>query len=547
MPRRHAPPARLTTARALQDHPALASLLPSLAPRALTRLFAAVGTHDAGALMALTPPELLARALDEAIWDDHGDAPRLDADVFIEWLEVWVNEGDAFTAERLAALDEDTLAVCLGEALDVQDSHATAFCRAPDDGESGPSDPGLFEPGADTELFGRFLVRAAQEDDWDVLHPALVALWDHEPERLLAMLERLTAGDSRLDGEAPTPLREDAAAAREHVRERAGFVSAAAARAFLAQSRTLSAEALVSMSEYDLETERHLRRLESTRRIEASPAHASEPDSGEPPGVGSPSGTVVATDRPVPVQGALDPGLWRLLIDAGVVDADTDPAVGRPAGLLAGPSGSASTLDRHLDALAASAPERLADAAAELAYLANVVAAAVDLPLAGRREAEARELAAATANLGIELLERHGVHVRPGQPPGLVQAFLLAWHALAELPAHVVQAFEVAMRAPETRRSLARRQWLRGQTAESMNDLSVAVRTGRHEAAREAVGLLSLAFVTDACRATAHLLGDPPRFPGLLEGGDKEAGRWFRSVTDLERTATLLRGLRLKH
>jgi hypothetical protein len=78
---------------------------------------------------------------------------------------------------------------------------------------------------------------------------------------------------------------------------------------------------------------------------------------------------------------------------------------------------------------------------------------------------------------------------------------------------------------------------------ESLDDLREAVDRSQFDAARESLALLSLACQTDACRAASHLLGRPPRFSALLEGGDRHAARWIRSLADLERVAELLTGL----
>jgi hypothetical protein len=46
-----------------------------------------------------------------------------------------------------------------------------------------------------------------------------------------------------------------------------------------------------------------------------------------------------------------------------------------------------------------------------------------------------------------------------------------------------------------------------------------------------------------ACRATAHLLGRPPRFPVLLENGEPGAARWIRGRADLAALDALLGSL----
>lgn len=519
----------------VRDHPGLPTLIPSLPPGILVRLYDVVGLHDAGALMALTPPALLNQALEEAVWSETDTRSRFDTDALVDWLEVWNAEGEGFVADQLAALDEDMLALCFSELVHVQDSHATAFCRDPEahDGDfDGAADQRvddameLLEPGPFTETFDRFLVAPRQDDEWDVVRDALLALWIHHPERLRALLTRLTPDSSAGAGtSARQVLHDDVSGAREHRRERAGFVPVSAARGFLALAATMPVADLIAMTSYDPESGRALRRL-------TAPGAGTTPTPTPPAADAATSGAEAA---------AAAPDLWSALAAAGVIDAAS------PAGLLGGPASPtpAPLLRQYLDDLAASDSAALEHTAAELAYLANVVLAGVTLH-GDRREAQARELAYATASLGIELLEARGHTVRLGEPPGLIRPFLLAWRTLNELPRRIAEAFESALAAPTMDDHLASRHWLRAQTEEALDDLQSAVRTRRLDAAREAVGLLSLAFATDACRAIVHLLGQPPRFPALLDGGHKDDARWIQSRRDLERVRSVLAHLQPK-
>jgi hypothetical protein len=540
---------RSTAIRALLDHPALAATLPSLPPRALARLYDTVGVRDAGELMAMTPPAQLARALDEAVWTEQADRTRFDPDVFVDWLEVWLGEGETFAAERLLALDEDFLALCVGAVVTVRDSHVDGFHRwASDDGDVPDPWGAETHPGNFTAVIERFVVAADRDDEWDVVEPALNALWSHAPDRLLRLLERLTADGSRMDGEEFRPrFLSDAAGARDDRREHAGFVPQAAARAFLGMAHALTVAELVAMSDYDAETARHLNRLGGNPPADVATGGEDDAPAGvAPPGEATAEAEAHARPpaghRPPPHTQPAD--VWLLLRAAGVTE---DPV---PAALLSGPDSERLTLRSRLDALSATDPDALAKAASELAFLANVLLA-MDVPAtagsASRREAHAREVAFATASLGIELLES-GYHreVRPGRPPGLVPSFLLAWRTMADLPGRVVQAFERALVASDAVRFLEARDWLRAEVQEGVRDLAAAVRDGRFETAREAVGVLSLAFHTDTCRALSSLLDVPPRFPGLVEGAGKDSSRWIRSMTDLEQLARLLKSLRAK-
>jgi hypothetical protein len=528
-----------TDVRRLLDHPALAEVLPQLSAQALTRLYETVGLHDAGSLMALTPPPLLARALDQAVWTEYRGRTHLDADVFIDWLAVWLEEGEAFAARRLLALGEELLAVCLGAVLTVTDTNVAGLHRwNQDDGDNDASGEVQPVPAGISIGIDRFEIVPTQEDERDLLDTALQALWNEAPDLLLHLLERLTADDSRLDGEGLRyRVHDDSAAARDAERERAGYVSGPAAAAFLGQVRVLGQEGIVELTDYDLESARHLGRLHGVGQSESgswSPgAEARVSQSEEAPAedelVGKhPKASPFERQASPP-----DAEVWALLAAAGVVE----PAAA--AALLTGPGNEPLTLERRLEALGAGHPAAFGQAARELAYLANVLLT-LELPGPGGREDSARELALATTNLGLELLEVRGVLVDLHRPPGAVRAFLLGWSTLLDLPARLVAACEAALESPGVHRRLASRTWLHDAMRESLADLTGAVPQQRFDAAREALTLLSLALDADACRAAVHLLGMPPRFPALMEGGGKGASRWIRTEQDLGQLEGLL-------
>src|ERR1700754_5024742 len=93
----------------LQANPALPALLRDLQPTALARLVERVGLNDAGELMALAPTRKLLQALDESLWKspEPGVAESFDAGELVAWLEAWNEIGDAFVAERLAAMSDE--------------------------------------------------------------------------------------------------------------------------------------------------------------------------------------------------------------------------------------------------------------------------------------------------------------------------------------------------------------------------------------------------------------------------------------------------------
>jgi hypothetical protein len=483
-----------TTPRGATDLSAWPASVADLPAGELLRHIDAVGLADAGSLMASLSPTALATVVVEAAWQDGPAGSELQATVLVDWLEVWLEEGEDFAAERLAALDDDFLTLCFADLLEIEDLEIGGLQRC---GEE--DDDGQWYEVAERLVFDRFQVGVRGSDGGDVLRSALVAWWDHEPDRLLWLLGRISAEDGALGSPMRAAyLRHDMAAAREQARERQGYVAMSAARAFLAMASVGELSALLSMEAYDPESARHLRR--------------GQPDAGR------------QTSQPLDHAEAAD--LDRQLV---VVD------------------GRSSRLQERLREQAAQDPVGVERAAAELAYLANVLLAGVVDRLVSRDPQDARDHVMAICNLGLEVIEHAGGSVTPGREPGLIRPFLVAWRILGDLPWQVVTAFDRAFAAPTTQDALSAGDWRYRQAEESLDDLRAAVRGGRFDAAREAVMLLSLTFDTNACRAAIHLLAALPAFPCLLEGGDHLAGRPIARRDDLAAVARLLSRIQVKN
>src|SRR5690606_11007606 len=138
--------------------------------------------------------------------------------------------------------------------------HVTTFSRLSEDRELDPDHyDDVLDDGPCVTEFDRFRLLPLQDDAWEVLERVLVVLWTHQPDRLLRLLERLarTEYHSESDLEAKRLRALDVAAAREAVRERAGFVAHDAGQGFLGLARALPLEQLLAMDDYDPETKRH--------------------------------------------------------------------------------------------------------------------------------------------------------------------------------------------------------------------------------------------------------------------------------------------------
>src|SRR4051794_35224104 len=113
VPRTDASP-RALLARILEQ-PDLVKAVQALPPAALMRLIERVGLEDAGELVALATVEQLRRVFDEDVWRSArpGEDERFDAARFTRWLEVMLEAGERFAADKLAELSEDELTLAL--------------------------------------------------------------------------------------------------------------------------------------------------------------------------------------------------------------------------------------------------------------------------------------------------------------------------------------------------------------------------------------------------------------------------------------------------
>ncbi len=79
---------------------------------AVTSLLRRVGLEDAGEIVALLSVEQLTELLDDVLWTAAapGADEAFDPRRFVTWLEVMLESGEDFVADRLADLSEDLLA-----------------------------------------------------------------------------------------------------------------------------------------------------------------------------------------------------------------------------------------------------------------------------------------------------------------------------------------------------------------------------------------------------------------------------------------------------
>jgi Family of unknown function (DUF6178) len=504
--------------RAVMDNPALPALIQSLPARDLAQLCGRVGIGDAMHIMALAPPERLVQALEASVWKTPrpGVAEVFDTRELIEWIWAWLDIGESFTAQRLAAVPDENLMLYLSQLATVTSVAMWGFERSTEVEDLDR----IYAPSYDETAYGPYVVSARHQDDWETLRDSLDAMWSDAPQRLLHLLAQLVGDESMV---APQRNREnaneDVVAARDTTRERCGYVTASGARAFLIQARR-PLEELVALEDYDLETRRHLAGLADDQRSDTNKGAPDDSASATP---APQEAQLVAMHAALEEAGLLEPPPERLLLRHDSTSRQL------PIG-------------RLLQELAQKDGTQFDARGKELAYLSSVLVAGITVEGAALSPEQARNAALATCNLGLETLRSHGERVRIDHEPGLVRLFLVGFAVLGTLPVKVAQSFARSLKALRKANPEPLHEWLVEQAEVSVAELNETVRNRNFEAAREATLALGFVFEPRTCRAIAPLLDELPRLGAV----DSNAVTWIDSVAAVANAAQLLRDITAK-
>ena len=251
------------------DQPDLPDIIRNLDSGVLTRLIHHVGLEDAGQIVSLASATQLKGIFDEDLW--HSKAPGqtevFDAERFGVWLEVMMESGPEFAAQKVMELDEDlvTLGLCrLVLVVDISDM-AIRFSD-----EWQPVRDNLLERVMDSALnknFDNFIVLSKNLSHWDTVCAILAELNQLDDERLTRILERCRkiAIETMEDNEGfinvlsgDEMLEEDVAADREERREGKGFVTSTSAAVFLSKIRSTPLKKIIQNQKMDFATRVYL-------------------------------------------------------------------------------------------------------------------------------------------------------------------------------------------------------------------------------------------------------------------------------------------------
>lgn len=352
----------------------LVETIGALEPAALGRVIHHVGLEDSAALVALTSREQLEGLFDDDLWPEDVFAP----DRFALWLELMLEAGDAWAADRLAGLPDDLVQMAFHRlviVLRLEELVLTSNAR--DRAHAERIEAAL--DSCPSEELGDYVIVARQPDGWDAIFGALVALHDHEHDALVRLLDACAelaldevdeAGGLYEMLTAAASAGEDALDGRDTRRRRRGFVAAEDARNFF-----------TALSRATLD------------EVVATPG----------------DGLFRAYRRQLDETPALDEAaLLSMLRDAGVKVPDAPRRLPGPP----------TAFERAMAALAESDPEGFEEANEALAFLGN-------LALAARSELGAAE-AARDVVVKIERGMQH-LAVDRFDDRGLVQLFRVGW------------------------------------------------------------------------------------------------------------------------
>lgn len=227
----------------LLERPDLTRFVADLPPPTFAALVREVGVEDAGELVAFATTEQLVQAFDESLFRSEraGEREDFDAAAFATWLDVLLEAGEQRAAQRLSELDEDFVVHALSSLVLVLEVDGLRERMLEGDSDDVWQLEKAMESALMEELDGYLLV-ARRPEGWDAVLTLILALDRDQRRWVERILDRLALlASSYLDDleelssvlSDSESLAEDVEAAREQRRSEQGYVEPRAARAFL--------------------------------------------------------------------------------------------------------------------------------------------------------------------------------------------------------------------------------------------------------------------------------------------------------------------------
>lgn len=376
--------------------PSLVATIQALEPSALGRIICHIGLEDCGEIIALATTEQIKRIFDEDLWKSErpGEDEKFDAERFALWLEVMLEAGEDFVAEKLVEFPEDLVTAALNRHILVV--NIEELRQEMDEDEE--DDARLTDKALDSclyEEFDDYQVISRRYNGWDTITTILLALDKNHHTYLLRILERIChISKEYIDNSgglyevltSTEVLEDDLAGEREERRARDGFIAPSSAASFLRLGRIVAPMDILA-KDRDAVTRAYFRDL--------VPNGTSGRGSSKPTRTLSRS----STDSVISVE-AIETMLTEL-------ETAEIPSAATPASLLQSigdshGSGAGYLFGGALATLSAKDPGTHSRRLDELAYLCNVLVAGCAMGNRAFRPVEAVVAVAAVCNLGLE-------------------------------------------------------------------------------------------------------------------------------------------------
>ena len=476
----------------LLDNPLLPAYIEALPVTELARLVENIGKEDAQPILLNASARQITALVENDTWSAHtpGQREYFEPGKYLEWMDLWYEQGVAELCRRLQDVGSEILALTLQNYVVVVDNQEV--------GVRGWN-----------QAFGRFTVIPSDEELWPQLQHYIAEVWSEEPEYMeealahVCMRRSLTAENTHIN--LNENLACDVEAARDQHRRSSGYVTPQSAAAFLLRVRRENMDQLLLDASYDAYSAMHLRKTIAPVQAKTNTASML-------------SNRVVTGPLKNETEQSLElDKLLRPLLDESVqaqrlFAKDT--------------SRTRNQLESELQKLQNSHPHLAAARRGELLYLSNILMEGTTQQCTRLNERDALLAASYTSNLGL----RYCLAIEPWddeaamlaellqQEPGLLKVFSIGYRLLMDLAQRVEESLLIALDTDPVVRRLQEEPWLARQIRADITRYTSQRRAARsHEQALQA-GLDKLLIILDASACTELLImgSDLPCMPRSL-------------------------------
>ncbi|MGD9210804.1 MAG: DUF6178 family protein [Desulfobacteraceae bacterium] len=410
---------KLKTPQNLLNHileqPQLPAIIQRLDASMLTKLIHHIGLEDSAEIVSMTTANQLKSVFDEDLW--HSEAPGkneiFNAERFGLWLEILLESGPAFAAEKLTEMDEDLIILGLCRLVRVVNFNNLSHDINSDQSWNRND---MLDEILDCTLsqeFDAYLVVARSQSRWEAIRTVLTELneLDHTRlKRLLMSCCKISWESMENNSEyyhvftAEETLEADLAAERDGRRGRKGFVSSTDGAYFLASARRITLKKIVAEKGLEPDARVYLKRVSTETEPDANGESTAE--------------KLLETSSPHVIH------FIETLQAAEILPSARQAKLGwqaeeEPHHL---PLAGAMRLVGQMD------PELYSQRLIELTYLSNILISGCSFKGRSFWPGEAAEAALSVCNLGSEYLIKAGYGQKEKQKPDLLTILLKKYH-----------------------------------------------------------------------------------------------------------------------